>query len=75
MMIPEFGRNFTLTWIVERRGMRSQTNCRNIAKVEPTTDRGSASRVFLNQQRANCLWSRNCRLTLRETVIVLRRAD
>jgi hypothetical protein len=41
MMIPEFGRSFTLTWILELRGMRSQTNCRNTAKVEPTTDRGS----------------------------------
>jgi hypothetical protein len=39
MMIPEFGRNFTLTWIVELRGMRSQTDRRNTAKVEPTTDR------------------------------------
>jgi len=38
MMIPESGRNSTLTWIVEPRGMRSQTTCRNIAKVEPTTD-------------------------------------
>ena len=34
MMIPESGRNFTLTWIVERRGMRLQTHCRNIAKLD-----------------------------------------
>ena len=41
MTIPESGHSFILTWIVERRGMRSQTDCRNIAKVELTIDRGS----------------------------------
>ena len=43
MMIPEFGRNFTLTWIVELRGMRSQTNCRSTAKLAPTPDCNRAS--------------------------------
>lgn len=43
MMIPEFVRNFTLTWIVELHGMRSQTDCRNTAKVVPMPDRNRAS--------------------------------
>jgi hypothetical protein len=54
-MIPEFGRNFTLTWIVERRGMKSQMDCRNIAKVEPTTDRGS------EQWRSRSRWKSQAR--------------
>jgi N-acetylglutamate synthase-like GNAT family acetyltransferase len=75
-MIREFGRNFTLTWMIALHGMRSQTICRNIAKGKPTTDRGRSDRVLVGNPRAvmNSTVSDTKRPTPHQAAIRIRKA-